>query len=49
VNAILEKMMDCDKNRKEAREWHKQPLPEREEVDMITGGPPCQGFSGMNR
>ncbi|XP_072402558.1 DNA (cytosine-5)-methyltransferase PliMCI-like [Diabrotica undecimpunctata] len=24
-------------------------LPEKGEVEMIVGGPPCQGFSGMNR
>ncbi len=47
MNAISE-MMNCDEKGKE-REWHKQPLPKGGEVDMITGGPPCQGFSGMNR
>ncbi|XP_025017182.1 DNA (cytosine-5)-methyltransferase 1-like [Tetranychus urticae] len=26
-----------------------QPLPQKGEVEMILGGPPCQGFSGMNR
>ncbi|VVC27154.1 C-5 cytosine methyltransferase,S-adenosyl-L-methionine-dependent methyltransferase,DNA methylase, C-5 [Cinara cedri] len=26
-----------------------QKIPERGEVDIIFGGPPCQGFSGMNR
>lgn len=24
-------------------------LPEKGEVEMLVGGPPCQGFSGMNR
>lgn len=26
-----------------------QRLPKKGEIDMILGGPPCQGFSGMNR
>ncbi|CAG0886916.1 unnamed protein product [Darwinula stevensoni] len=27
----------------------KQKLPKKGEVDLLVGGPPCQGFSGMNR
>lgn len=26
-----------------------QRLPQRGDVEMMCGGPPCQGFSGMNR
>jgi DNA (cytosine-5)-methyltransferase 1 len=24
-------------------------LPQKGEVELLCGGPPCQGFSGMNR
>ena len=26
-----------------------QKLPQKGEVELLCGGPPCQGFSGMNR
>ena len=26
-----------------------QRLPQKGEVELLCGGPPCQGFSGMNR
>ena len=26
-----------------------QRLPQKGDVEMLCGGPPCQGFSGMNR
>ncbi len=25
------------------------PLPQKGEVEALCGGPPCQGYSGMNR
>ena len=28
---------------------HGQTLPKKGEVELLCGGPPCQGFSGMNR
>nr|AKR53930.1 DNA (cytosine-5) methyltransferase 1 [Latrunculia apicalis] len=28
---------------------HGQKLPQKGEVELLCGGPPCQGFSGMNR
>jgi len=45
---------DCNLLLKNAMEGvktnHKgQKIPERGEVDLLCGGPPCQGFSGMNR
>lgn len=27
----------------------RQRLPQKGDVEMLCGGPPCQGFSGMNR
>lgn len=26
-----------------------QSLPQKGDVELLCGGPPCQGFSGMNR
>ncbi|KAI5727206.1 hypothetical protein M8J76_016131 [Diaphorina citri] len=43
-NKILQRVIDnevCDDK--------KQKLPRKGEVEMLCGGPPCQGFSGMNR
>jgi len=28
---------------------HGKKLPQKGEVELLCGGPPCQGFSGMNR
>lgn len=39
-NVILQKIMDGAKSKK---------FPKKGEVELIIGGPPCQGFSGMNR
>ncbi|XP_014605619.1 PREDICTED: DNA (cytosine-5)-methyltransferase PliMCI-like [Polistes canadensis] len=43
-NILLQKVMTgdiCDDNG--------QRLPQKGEVELLCGGPPCQGFSGMNR
>ena len=45
---------DCNMLLRQAIEGTKtnhrgQRIPERGEVDLLCGGPPCQGFSGMNR
>jgi len=45
---------DCNMLLRNAMEGTKtntrgQRIPERGEVDLLCGGPPCQGFSGMNR
>ncbi|XP_033200860.1 DNA (cytosine-5)-methyltransferase PliMCI [Bombus vancouverensis nearcticus] len=43
-NVLLSKVMKgdlCDNNG--------QRLPQKGEVELLCGGPPCQGFSGMNR
>ncbi|CAK9832323.1 DNA (cytosine-5)-methyltransferase PliMCI [Anthophora retusa] len=43
-NVLLRKVMNgelCDN--------HGQRLPQKGEVELLCGGPPCQGFSGMNR
>lgn len=45
--------MDCNKLLSEALEAHEKgelsPYPSPGEVELLCGGPPCQGFSGMNR
>ncbi|KAL2747796.1 DNA (cytosine-5)-methyltransferase PliMCI isoform X1 [Vespula maculifrons] len=43
-NILLRRVMNgdiCDDNA--------QQLPQKGEVELLCGGPPCQGFSGMNR
>ncbi|CAG0915322.1 unnamed protein product [Notodromas monacha] len=49
INLILDVMMRSDVDPSVPRVWKGQPLPQKGEVDIITGGPPCQGYSGMNR
>ena len=43
-NALLRMVMDDGATRHQ-----NQDLPQKGEVDLLCGGPPCQGFSGMNR
>jgi DNA (cytosine-5)-methyltransferase 1 len=43
-NILLKKVMDSD----DAMHAGKK-LPRKGEVELLCGGPPCQGFSGMNR
>lgn len=38
INILYRRMLDSDKD-----------LPQPGEVDLVAGGPPCQGFSGYNR
>ncbi|XP_076633551.1 DNA methyltransferase 1a [Colletes latitarsis] len=43
-NILLKKVMDG-----EITDEFGQKLPQKGQVEMLCGGPPCQGFSGMNR
>eukprot|EP00095_Tigriopus_kingsejongensis_P000286 maker-scaffold253_size237113-snap-gene-1.26 protein:Tk00286 transcript:maker-scaffold253_size237113-snap-gene-1.26-mRNA-1 annotation:"dna cytosine-5-methyltransferase 1" len=43
-NVLLKKIIEGEKFNDK-----KQPLPQKGEVEMLIGGPPCQGYSGMNR
>ncbi|XP_025996917.1 DNA (cytosine-5)-methyltransferase PliMCI isoform X2 [Solenopsis invicta] len=43
-NILLQKVMNGDQV-----DNNGQKLPQKGEVELICGGPPCQGFSGMNR
>ena len=43
-NLLLKMVKDGEETNKKG-----QILPKKGEVDMLCGGPPCQGFSGMNR
>ncbi|XP_017883668.1 DNA (cytosine-5)-methyltransferase PliMCI-like [Ceratina calcarata] len=43
-NILLKKVMDGETTDK----WG-QKLPQKGDVEILCGGPPCQGFSGMNR
>jgi DNA (cytosine-5)-methyltransferase 1 len=38
ISTFYRRLIDCEAN-----------LPRRGEVDLVSGGPPCQGFSGYNR
>ncbi|XP_011350631.1 DNA (cytosine-5)-methyltransferase 1 isoform X1 [Ooceraea biroi] len=43
-NILLHKVMNGDRTDDSG-----QKLPQKGEVELLCGGPPCQGFSGMNR
>ncbi|XP_023289399.1 DNA (cytosine-5)-methyltransferase 1 [Orussus abietinus] len=43
-NVLLKRVMDGDET-----DDNGQRLPKKGEVELLCGGPPCQGFSGMNR
>ncbi|XP_067015919.1 DNA (cytosine-5)-methyltransferase 1-like [Acropora muricata] len=43
-NLLLKLVMDGEKKNSRG-----QTLPQKGEVELLCGGPPCQGFSGMNR
>lgn len=43
-NVLLKLVMSGEKNNSLG-----QKLPQKGDVEMLCGGPPCQGFSGMNR
>jgi len=47
INICL--ISDVTANQGEEKNASGQRLPMRGEVDLLCGGPPCQGFSGMNR
>lgn len=47
-NVLLKKVMEADENGQAALHNGKK-LPLKGEVEVLCGGPPCQGFSGMNR
>ena len=53
-NLLLKKVIEAESQGKAAehqsvRVAKLQQLPRKGEVDVLAGGPPCQGFSGMNR
>ena len=47
-NLLLKKAMEAEEN-DDAAIHNGQRLPRKGEVELLCGGPPCQGFSGMNR
>ena len=49
ANRILQYMLLCDANPQLVRVWNGVPLPKAGDVDLILAGPPCQGFSLLNR
>ncbi len=43
-NLFLKQAMDGEEYNS-----RRQRIPVKKQVEMLVGGPPCQGFSGMNR
>jgi site-specific DNA-cytosine methylase len=42
-------MLVCDENPDMPRKWNGLDLPKPGDVDLLLAGPPCQGFSLLNR
>ena len=47
-NSILQQAMDGRTTDKDSDPRNPVPIPRRGQVEMLVGGPPCQGFSHMN-
>ena len=47
-NLLLKIIMEAEAEGKDPVHNGKK-LPKKGQVDLLCGGPPCQGFSGMNR
>ena len=47
-NLLLKTIMEAEAEGKDP-EYCGRKLPKKGQVDLLCGGPPCQGFSGMNR
>ena len=47
-NLLLKKILEADK-KGQAAIYKGKNLPKKGQVDILCGGPPCQGFSNLNR